>query len=193
MHLHRFKYYNTLALNPRAVFFAASSILVLINWLLTKKESIVPSTVSTTLKYFSTQWKQAGTSPGRLGDRYTGLGTQTQAPKNHFSSFVFSVVFQQKICWSSVQWFQNASNYFEMAQKTKMQKEAYLLKRGTTSNQLKPPKTTWNYPETTWNNLKPACYSIFLLNISYFRLGLSYCVHLNVFFGQIWSQKLKFS
>ena len=50
----------------------------------------------------------------------------------------------------------------------------YLLKRGTTWNQLKSSETTWNHlkpprnylkpPEITWN--KPYC-SIFLLKISY--------------------------
>ena len=34
---------------------------------------------------------------GRLGDRNTGLGAQARVPKKHFSSFLFSVVFQQKI------------------------------------------------------------------------------------------------
>ena len=34
---------------------------------------------------------------GRFRDQYTGLGAQTLAPKKHFSSFLFSVVFQQKI------------------------------------------------------------------------------------------------
>ena len=38
-----------------------------------------------------------GTYPGRLGGSFTGLGVQTLAPKKHFSSFVFSVVFQQKM------------------------------------------------------------------------------------------------
>ena len=33
-----------------------------------------------------------------------GLGAQTLASKNHFSSFLFSVVFQQKISLSSDQW-----------------------------------------------------------------------------------------
>ena len=36
--------------------------------------------------------------PGRLGDWYTGLGAQTLVPKKHFSSFLFAVVFHQKIC-----------------------------------------------------------------------------------------------
>ena len=31
-----------------------------------------------------------------LGDRHTGLGAQALAPKKHFSSFLFSAVFQQK-------------------------------------------------------------------------------------------------
>ena len=50
-----------------------------------------------------------------LGDQYTGFGGQTLTPKYHFSSFVLSVVFKQKIRWSSDQWFDNVSNYFEMA------------------------------------------------------------------------------
>ena len=37
------------------------------------------------------------TYSGELGDRYTSLGTQTLAPKKHFSSFTFSVVFPQKL------------------------------------------------------------------------------------------------
>ena len=40
----------------------------------------------------------AVTYSGRLGDWYTSLGTQTQALKKHFSSFLFSVILQQKIC-----------------------------------------------------------------------------------------------
>ena len=34
--------------------------------------------------------------PGRLGDRYNGLGIQTLAPKKRFLSLLFSIVFQQK-------------------------------------------------------------------------------------------------
>ena len=41
-------------------------------------------------------WDSSGTYPGRLGDRYTGLGPQTLAPKKHCSTFLFSVVLQQK-------------------------------------------------------------------------------------------------
>ena len=37
-----------------------------------------------------------GMYTGRLGDWYTSLGAQTLTPKYHFSSFVLSVVFQQK-------------------------------------------------------------------------------------------------
>ena len=37
------------------------------------------------------------TYSGRLGDWYTGLGAPTLTPERHFSSFLFSVVFQQKI------------------------------------------------------------------------------------------------
>ena len=43
-------------------------------------------------------------------------------PKNTLS-FLLSVVFQQKICFNSDQSFQNGSNYFKMAWKTKMQRE----------------------------------------------------------------------
>ena len=32
-----------------------------------------------------------------FGDQYIRWGAQTLAPKKHFSSFLFSVVFQQKI------------------------------------------------------------------------------------------------
>ena len=38
------------------------------------------------------------TYSGRFGDWYTGLGTQTLMPEKYFSSFLFSVLFQQKIC-----------------------------------------------------------------------------------------------
>ena len=34
-------------------------------------------------------------------------------PKNHFSGFLFLVLFRQKIRWSSDQRFHNASDYFE--------------------------------------------------------------------------------
>ena len=40
----------------------------------------------------------SGTYTGCLGDRYTCLGAQTLMPNYHFSGFVLSVVFQQKIC-----------------------------------------------------------------------------------------------
>ena len=63
----------------------------------------------------------SGTYPGRLGDWYTCLSTQNLAPKKHFSCFVFSIVIQWKICGICHQRFHNASYYFEMAQKTKMQ------------------------------------------------------------------------
>ena len=44
---------------------------------------------------------------GCLGDRFTGFGAQTLPPKKHFSSFLSSVVFQQKIRWNSDHWFKN--------------------------------------------------------------------------------------
>ena len=41
--------------------------------------------------------KKPMTYPGRLGDWSTDLSTKTLAPKKQFSSFLFSVVFPQKI------------------------------------------------------------------------------------------------
>ena len=41
--------------------------------------------------------QQAVTHSGRLGDRYSGLGAQSLAPKKHFLSFLLTVVFQLKI------------------------------------------------------------------------------------------------
>ena len=61
--------------------------------------------------------------PGCLGDHYTGLGAQTLVSKKHFQSFLFSVVFHQKIYWCSDQWFHKVSNYFAMAWKKKIQTE----------------------------------------------------------------------
>ena len=55
------------------------------------------------------------TYPGRLGDRYTGLGAQTPVPKRHFSNFFFSVVFQQKNVEVVTKVFYSAFNYFELA------------------------------------------------------------------------------
>ena len=60
---------------------------------------------------------------GPLADRYTDLGTQTVASKNHFPSLLSSVVFKQKIRWISDQWFNNESNYFEMVWNEKIQTE----------------------------------------------------------------------
>ena len=57
----------------------------------------------------------------------------------------------------------------------------YLLKRGTTWNQLKYLKP----PETS--------HIIFLLKISYFQVKFVLILHPKVFLRQIWSQKLKFS
>ena len=69
-----------------------------------------------------------------------------------------------------------------------------------TRNNLKPAETTWNYLKpsettqkllkTTWNQ---SHYSIFLLTISYSQIAFVLILHPKVFFGQIWSQKLKFS
>ena len=36
------------------------------------------------------------TYSGRLGDWYTGLGTRTLAPKTHFSSFFFFLLYSNK-------------------------------------------------------------------------------------------------
>ena len=41
---------------------------------------------------------------GCMGDWYTRLGDQKE-----FFKFLFSIAFQPKICWSSNQWFHNAS------------------------------------------------------------------------------------
>ena len=59
--------------------------------------------------------KYSGMPPGHSEDWYTSLGAKTKAPKKPFSRFVFSVAFQQKICWNSDQWFHNASSCFEVA------------------------------------------------------------------------------
>ena len=60
----------------------------------------------------------------------------------------------------------------------------------TTWNQLKPPETTQKLPENTWN--KPY-YSIFLFKINYSQVEFVLILHPKVFFGKIWSRKLKFS
>lgn len=52
---------------------------------------------------------------GRLRDQYIDLGAQSLEPDKYFPNFLFSVPFQQKIYWSSDQWFYKAFNYFEMA------------------------------------------------------------------------------
>ena len=67
---------------------------------------------------------------------------------------------------------------------------AYLLKRGTTWNHLKLPENRWNHPETTWN--QPCCSISLLFLISYSQVEFVLILHPRVFFGQIWSQKLKF-
>lgn len=47
------------------------------------------------IKHQDSQWlEKPVTYPGRLGERYNGLGAQTLAPKKHFSNFIFSVAFQ---------------------------------------------------------------------------------------------------
>ena len=57
----------------------------------------------------------------------------------------------------------------------------YLLKRGTTWNQLKPPKNYLKPPETSWNQ---PYYSIFLLKKAILRLCLSYYSNLTWFLGK---------
>ena len=44
-------------------------------------------------------------------------------PKNHFSGFLFLVLFRQKIRWSSDQRFHNASDYFEKFWKKRIKTE----------------------------------------------------------------------
>ena len=55
------------------------------------------------------------TDPNCSGDQYTNLGAQTLTPKKQFSSFLFSVVFRQKIHWISDQWFPSSSGHFKTA------------------------------------------------------------------------------
>ena len=73
---------------------------------------------------------------------------------------------------------------------TRIRDTSYLLKRGTTWNQLKPSKNTQRLLETTWNQ---PYHSNFLLKISYSQFEFVLILSPKVFFGQIWSQKLKFS
>ena len=58
-------------------------------------------------------------------------------------------------------------------------------------NDLKPPETTQKLPET--NHPKPATLQYFLLKISYSQVAFVLILHPKVFFGQSWSQNLKFS
>ena len=60
----------------------------------------------------------------------------------------------------------------------------------TIRNHLKPAETTQKLPENTWNQ---PYYSIFLFKINYSQVEFVLILHPKVFFGQIWSQKLKFS
>lgn len=50
-----------------------------------------------------------------FGRPVSRFGCPNSVAKKQFSSFLFLVVFLQKILWSSFQWFKNASNYFEIA------------------------------------------------------------------------------
>ena len=68
-------------------------------------------------------------------------------------------------------------------------KFAYLLKRGTTWNHLKPPRNYMKPFETTWN--QSYC-SIFLLKINYSQVAFILILQPKVVFGQIWSPKLSF-
>ena len=50
-----------------------------------------------------------------FGRPVSRFGCPNSVAKKQFSSFLFLVVFLQKILWSSFQWFKNASNYFKIA------------------------------------------------------------------------------
>ena len=67
---------------------------------------------------------------------------------------------------------------------------SYLLKWGTTWNQLKPPRNYLKPHENTW--IQPY-YIIFLLDISYSQVVFLLILHPKALFDQILSQKLKFS
>ena len=67
--------------------------------------------------------------PGHLGDHYTALGTQTLVPKKHFSSFLFSVVFHQKICWCRDQWFHKASNISKWLRRHKHEQKRKTIRK----------------------------------------------------------------
>ena len=73
------------------------------------------------------------TYPDHLGDPYTSLGTQTLAPKKYVSCFLFQLYFNKNTL-NSNQLFYNASKYFEIPQKTKMQTKE---KNKTKSHQSK--------------------------------------------------------
>ena len=62
----------------------------------------------------------------------------------------------------------------------------YLLKRGTTWNHLKPPRNYLKPPKTSH-------IIVFLLKIIYYQVEFCLILNPKVFFGQVWSQKLKFS
>ena len=68
-------------------------------------------------------------------------------------------------------------------------KFAYLLKRGTTWNHLKPPRNYMKPFETTWN--QSYC-SIFVPKINYSQVAFIQILQPKVVFGQIWSPKLSF-
>ena len=77
--------------------------------------------------------------------------------------------------------------------------KSYLLKRGTTWNQLKQSETTSNHLNSPSRNyLKPPETTLnqpytFLLKIGYSHVAFVQILHPKVLFGLIWSQKLKLS
>ena len=61
------------------------------------------------------------TYPGRLRDRYTVLGAQTMTPKKPLFKFSFFSYISNKNTLKERSAISNASNYFEMASRTKIQ------------------------------------------------------------------------
>ena len=64
-------------------------------WLKAKKHKIM--VLLSLVFYVIILFTLAVTYSDRLGYQYTGLGAQTLETKKHFSNFLFSVVFQQKM------------------------------------------------------------------------------------------------
>lgn len=64
-----------------------------------------------------------------LEDQYTGLRTQTSAPKKHFSSFPFPVVFQQELCWSEVVISHSTMHFFERLRWQKCRQKRKTIKQ----------------------------------------------------------------